>query len=129
MEKGISMEILGKTKRVKKILIIDDEKDLCLLLKSYLSKKEYEVYVSYRLNEGIAKALEINPDVIFLDNNLPDGQGWEMADWLQVQFPLLQIILMSAFKSSPQSVSDDRVHVLEKPVSFSTLDSQCTWFG
>jgi two-component system, OmpR family, response regulator len=115
---------------VKKILIIDDEKDLCLLLKSYLSKRKHEVYVSYRLNEGIAKALEINPDVIFLDNNLPDGQGWEMADWLQNKFPLLQIVLMSAFKNLPGHVDDeDRVHVLEKPVSFSTLDTQCSWFS
>ena len=115
---------------MKKILIIDDEKDLCLLLKSYLSKRKHEVSVAYLLKEGIAKALEIKPDVIFLDNNLPDGQGWEMADWLQTQLPRLQIILMSAFRSLPQQLENDhRVHVLEKPVSFSTLDTQCTWFS
>ncbi|CAN5574375.1 hypothetical protein BH10BAC3_BH10BAC3_14650 [soil metagenome] len=115
---------------MKKILIIDDEKDLCLLLKSYLSKRKHDVFVAYRLNEGIAKALEIKPDVIFLDNNLPDGQGWEKTEWLKDQFPMLQIILMSAFKSLPEHLNDEnRVHILEKPVSFSTLDTQCNWFS
>ena len=115
---------------MKKILIIDDEKDLCLLLKSYLSKRKHEVFVAYLLKDGIAKALEIKPDVIFLDNNLPDGQGWEMTDWLHGQLPRLQIVLMSAFKSLPEQMEDDqRVHVLEKPVSFSTLDMQCSWFS
>ena len=87
-------------------------------------QRKHEVFVAYKLNEGLAKAMEINPDVIFLDNNLPDGQGWDMAEWLQNQFPLLQIILMSAFKTSPNHFNDERrVHILEKPVSFSTLDN------
>jgi two-component system OmpR family response regulator len=109
---------------VKKILIIDDEKDLCLLLKSYLIQRHHEVFVAYRLNEGLQKAMEIRPDIIFLDNNLPDGHGWDKADWLQAEFPMLEIILMSAFKTLPRQFDrTTRVHVLEKPVSFSTLDT------
>lgn len=109
---------------MKKILIIDDEKDLCLLLKSYLMQKKHDVYVANLLNEGLQKALEIIPDVIFLDNNLPDGQGWDKTEWLQQNFPLVQIILMSAFKSLPTDLAQQkRVHVLEKPVSFSILDN------
>ena len=108
---------------VKKILIIDDEKDLCLLLKSYLMQKKHDVYVANLLKEGLQIALEITPDVIFLDNNLPDGQGWDKTEWLQSNFPFVQIILMSAFKSLPTQYDDEnRVHILEKPVSFSTLD-------
>ena len=108
---------------MKKILIIDDEKDLCLLLKSYLMQKKHDVYVANLLNEGLEKAVEIHPDVIFLDNNLPDGQGWDKTEWLQNHVPLVQIILMSAFKSLPTQFDEvNRVHILEKPVSFSTLD-------
>ena len=36
----------------KKILIIDDETDLCLLLKEYFVKKHYEVILSHTLMEG-----------------------------------------------------------------------------
>jgi DNA-binding response OmpR family regulator len=108
---------------VKKILIIDDETDLCLLLKSYLTQRKHEVSVANSLGEGMSKAVEMNPDVVFLDNNLPDGQGWEKTGWLQEHFPTLHIILMSAFKSAPaNAVNQLRVHILEKPVSFSMLD-------
>ena len=108
---------------MKKILIIDDESDLCLLLKSYLSQKHHEVFISNRLQDGIKKAVEIRPDVVFLDNNLPDGQGWDKASWLQQQFPFMHIVLMSAFKAIPRHFDDDeRIHILEKPLSFSTLD-------
>ena len=118
------MSLQVKYNYVKKILIIDDEKDLCLLLKSYLMQKKHDVYVANLLKEGLEIALKITPDVIFLDNNLPDGQGWDKMEWLQSNFPLVQIILMSAFKSLPTQFDEEkRVHVLEKPVSFSTLDS------
>jgi DNA-binding response OmpR family regulator len=109
---------------VKKILIIDDEKDLCLLLKSYLSQRQHEVFIAYKLQDGLSKAIEVKPDIVFLDNNLPDGQGWDQTEWLKQQFPYLHIILMSAFKSLPRHFNqDDRIHVLEKPLSFSTLDN------
>ena len=109
---------------MKKILIIDDEKDLCLLLKSYLTQKQHEVFVANRLQDGLTKAVEVRPDIVFLDNNLPDGQGWDKAEWLQQQFPMLHIILMSAFKSVPRQFNKEkRIHILEKPLSFSTLDS------
>lgn len=109
---------------MKKILIIDDEKDLCLLLKSYLTQKHHEVFVSNRLQEGLEKASELRPDIIFLDNNLPDGQGWDKATLLQEEFPDMHLILMSAFKSVPwQYNQGSRLHILEKPLSFSTLDN------
>lgn len=94
------------------------------MLKSYLMQKKHDVYVANLLKDGLEKALEITPDVIFLDNNLPDGHGWDKMEWLQSHFPLVQIILMSAFKSLPTQFNEaKRVHILEKPVSFSTLDT------
>ncbi len=108
---------------MKKILIIDDETDLCLLLKSYLTQRHHEVAVANNLHEGLTKAMELKPDVVFLDNNLPDGHGWDKAGWFQQQFPSTHIILMSAFNSAPNFLDDpNRVHILEKPVSFSMLD-------
>ena len=63
----------------RKILIIDDETDLCLLLKEYFVRKNYEVIVSHTLQEGKVLLTENKPDILFLDNNLPDGIGWTEA--------------------------------------------------
>lgn len=63
-----------------KVLIIDDEEDLCLLIKTYLSRKDCEVFTAYSLSEGLKKLNDLLPDILFLDNNLPDGLGWEAAE-------------------------------------------------
>ena len=54
-------------------LIIDDESELCLLLKKYLSRKFKKVEIATTLKEGISMAKQLSPDVVFLDNNLLVG--------------------------------------------------------
>ena len=61
------------TKERLKVLIIDDEKDLCLLIKAYLSRKNCDVHTAYTLSEGLMQVDQFLPDILFLDNNLPDG--------------------------------------------------------
>ena len=51
----------------KKVLIIDDEVDLCLLMKTYFLRKNYEVHIAHTLNEGVAKIEEVQPDFLFID--------------------------------------------------------------
>jgi two-component system, OmpR family, response regulator len=108
----------------KKVLIIDDEEDLRGLLKSFLVPLNYDVFTAGNLSEGLSKADEIHPDIIFLDNNLPDGLGWSEVDTLQRSSPNCKINLISAFKISPEKIRDNKqVRLLEKPISFSMLRS------
>jgi DNA-binding response OmpR family regulator len=106
----------------KKVLIIDDETDLCLLLKSYFLKKEYNVFVSHRLDEGLLALDQEQPDILFLDNNLPDGTGWNLAPAIAQKYPQLQINLISAYHPEPEPLDGHRVKIIEKPISFNDLD-------
>lgn len=106
----------------KSVLIIDDETDLCLLLKSYFLRKEYDVRVSHRLDEGLLILDEIKPDILFLDNNLPDGTGWNLAPEIARKFPRMQINLISAYHPEAESLSNQHVKIIEKPISFTDLD-------
>ena len=54
----------------KRILIIDDEADFCLLFKNYFVKKNYEVQISHTLKDGMDSIENFKPDIIFMDNNL-----------------------------------------------------------
>src|SRR3954469_10826555 len=108
-----------------KVLIIDDEIDLCLLLKSYFLRKNYEVYLSHTLEEGVSFLRSLRPDMIFLDNNLPDGTGWSVAPLLAEQYPHMYINMISAFHpSQPQMPPAAKYSIIEKPISFSDLDRQ-----
>jgi len=110
----------------KKVLIIDDEVDLCLLLKTYLNRRNYEVYYSHTLKEGMSQFKQVEPDILFLDNNLPDGIGWEKAAGLMEQYPELQVHLISAYQpSTPEKVSSS-FKVWEKPLTLKDLDKYMT---
>jgi DNA-binding response OmpR family regulator len=109
----------------KKILIIDDETDLCLLLKEYFVKKHYEVILSHSLSEGEHLLKDTRPDIIFLDNNLPDGFGWGLAPKIAIEFPDTYIVLVSAFHpKKPEMPSGSHFRIIEKPIKFSDLDKQ-----
>lgn len=109
----------------RKVLIIDDEIDLCLLLKGYFLRKNYEVYLSHTLGEGISFLRSIRPDIVFLDNNLPDGIGWSAAPELAKEFPQMYINLISAFHPPlPEMPENARHNIIEKPISLTDLDKQ-----
>ena len=109
----------------KKVLIIDDEIDLCHLLKEYFVRKNYKVAVSHTLGEGGAMLSASQPDVLFLDNNLPDGTGWNIAPRLATDHPGMYIVLISAFHPSvPKMPEGSYFRVIEKPISFADLDKQ-----
>lgn len=110
----------------KKVLIIDDEVDLCLLLKTYLNRRNYEVYYSHTLKEGMNQFKQVVPDILFLDNNLPDGIGWEKAAGLMEQYPELQVHLISAYQpNTPEKIAAS-FKVWEKPLTLKDLDKYMT---
>ena len=108
-----------------KVLIIDDEVDFCMLMQSYFSKKNYEVFLTYTLERGLQMLDDKKPDILFLDNNLPDGRGWEFVNEIVEKNPQIKIILISAYRQKKDFPSTfPNVTVWEKPLSIALLNSQ-----
>ncbi len=61
-----------------KILMIDDEDDLALLLKSFLSKQGYQFFHARSAEAGLTAVRKHKPDLILLDIVLPEMDGLEM---------------------------------------------------
>ena len=109
----------------KKVLIVDDETDLCLLLKDYFLRKNYQVYIAHLLADGTDLLKTINPDILFLDNNLPDGLGWNIAPEIATDYPLTYIVLISAFHPAPPTMPHSALYrIIEKPISLTDLNNQ-----
>jgi two-component system OmpR family response regulator len=107
----------------QKILIIDDETDFCMIMRNYLMKKGHVVYTVSTLREGIALLKEIRPDILFLDNNLPDGNGWDSIGEIVEIIPQIRAYLCSAHRNnSPQAEHNKNIVVWEKPISLSMLE-------
>src|SRR5438128_12668716 len=91
----------------KKVLIIDDEVDFCLLMQFYLSKKNCDVSISHTLRDGLGLVQDNTPDIVFLDNNLPDGLGWPAAKNILEAVPGVNLFLISANKPGNKNYCND----------------------
>ena len=63
----------------KKVLVVDDDPDICELIKVALSPKGYTVKVAQTGIEGIEDVGMFTPDLILLDMTLPDMEGTDVA--------------------------------------------------
>lgn len=107
----------------KKILIIDDEVDFCLLLKSFFLHKDVEIQVAYTLTSGLKAIEKYKPDILFLDNNLPDGLGWNMLTAIINQYPEMELNLISAYDTKEFKYSpNDHIKFWEKPINLEELN-------
>ncbi|HVG42371.1 MAG TPA: response regulator [Chitinophagaceae bacterium] len=107
----------------KKVLIIDDEVDLCKLMKTYFLRKNYEVYTAHTLLDGMSRLSEISPDYLFIDYNLPDGLGWDKLPELYQILPNTHFHLISAFRPTlPTNLNGSKLTIWEKPISMKALD-------
>ncbi|MCG2675774.1 response regulator [bacterium] len=85
--------------RIKSILIIDDEKDLCKLLDRILSPKGYNITIANTKREGIASIKREMPDLVFLDLKLPDGDGMKIIPKIREINPRAVVNIISAYGS------------------------------
>jgi two-component system OmpR family response regulator len=96
-----------------KALIIDDEIDICYLLSGLLTNKEIETGYATSLADA-KKALEKHkPEIIFLDNRLPDGRGVDFAGYIKKIHPKVKVAMITAYDTP-----DDRTTALEKGIDF-----------
>lgn len=109
----------------KKVLIIDDEEDLGILLKRFFFLRKIDVYVARTIEDGMKILEEQKPDFIFLDNNLPDGLGWSKTEYILVNYPQTQLNLISALDVPKTSASSFRI--LEKPILLEELTKMFGW--
>ncbi|MBQ8906216.1 MAG: response regulator transcription factor [Ruminococcus sp.] len=62
-----------------KFLIVDDDKNICDLLRMYLEKEGYSVILSHDGEEAVVKFNALKPDIVLLDVMLPGLDGWQVC--------------------------------------------------
>ena len=82
----------------KKILIVDDEPQIAMLLNARLRANHYEVLVAYDAMQGFQIAVRTIPDLILLDLRMPAGGGGGLFENLQknIQTTLIPVIFITA---------------------------------
>lgn len=107
------------------IVIVDDEEEIRALFTRYLRKKGYEVLSAGTIAEGRILLKEIKPSLIFLDVNLPDGNGLEELCELKKAKLSEKVIMMSAFvhpEDREKAHDLGAIDFLSKPFSLVRLE-------
>lgn len=107
-----------------KVLMIDDNKEICRLMKEYLERSgKYEVTVFTDARMGVRYAQIERPDVILLDLMMPDMDGTEAAEYLLDDEGTRDIPIIFVTAAIKRDEAEDRlgrIHghpILAKPVT------------
>ncbi len=79
-----------------KVLIIDDETDICYLLSTLLKQKNLETEYVNTLTDATMALKKDTPEIIFLDNHLPDGLGMNFIEHIKSHYPQTKIVMITA---------------------------------
>nr|WP_295931033.1 response regulator [uncultured Dyadobacter sp.] len=110
-----------------KIVIIEDERDLGVLMRNFLIKQldiqtpDAAIRVVASLTEGLDCVRVMSPDWIFIDNNLPDGKGVQAIRTIKDVYPdkLTKVVMMSAMTNlREEAFRNGADFFLDKPISF-----------
>ncbi len=88
----------------KKILIIDDDLDLCTLLGRYLSKNGFEIDMAHSGAKGIAKFSEQKFDMVICDYRLGDMEGTKVLTTLRKDNPAVKVLMITGYSDIKTAV-------------------------
>jgi DNA-binding response OmpR family regulator len=89
----------------KKVLLIEDEGDMCLLLNIILEGEDLKIEHVKNLHNATTYLQTHKPEVILLDNNLPDGFGVDFIKIVKKLSPSSRILMVTGYDPSAGDVA------------------------
>jgi len=113
----------AETKTAQKILIIEDEGEMCLVLNILLNDEDVELEHVKNLSAAGEYLEKTRPALIILDNKLPDGYGVDFISYAKKNDPSVRIIMITGYDSSVRDVAlENGADIfLEKPFTRNQL--------
>jgi len=106
-----------ETRTASKILIIEDEGEMCLVLNILLSDEDIQLDHVKNLSAAEEYLSGELPSLIILDNKLPDGFGVDYIAHVKRKYPSVKIVMITGFDASAKDVAMENGAdlFLEKP--------------
>lgn len=107
-----------------RIIVIDDEASIAIMIKRMLEKEGYEVEIAFNGNEGLKLLEKFQPDLLITDIVMPEKEGLELIIELKKVNPSLKIVAISGggrfkyegYLSSAKHLGASKV--FQKPLNF-----------
>ena len=113
-----------KNKGAKKVLVVEDEGEIGLLLNIILNENDFELDYVKDLSSADEYLQKEQPSVIILDNKLPDGFGVDFISYIKKKYAAIKIIMISGFASARDvALANGADMFFEKPFSKDELNN------
>ena len=111
-------------KTAKKVLVIEDEGEIGLLLNIILNENDFELDYVKDLSSADEYLQREQPSIIILDNKLPDGFGVDFISYIKKKYADIKIIMISGFASAKDvALANGADMFFEKPFSKDELNN------
>ena len=108
---------------VKTILVVEDDENIGeLIVEAFIQETPYQAMLATDGKQALKIVQNVKPNVLLVDNNLPDMKGIELYDRIQVEKELenVPVLLMSA-NVPVQEVKKRNLYCLNKPFELNDL--------
>ncbi len=108
----------------KRILVVDDEVEICRVLSEYLKELHFDVQEAQDGEQAVAMVDEYDPDLVFLDIKMPQVSGLEALRRIRKQHPRLKVVMITGVddkKLAREALLLGASDFIPKPFSFSYL--------
>ena len=81
-----------------RILVVDDEEEICNFLKEFLTGKKYEVFVATDAAQALELVREEHPQLVFLDIRMPQKDGVTLLQEIKAIDQTISVVMVSALQ-------------------------------
>lgn len=96
-----------------KILVVDDEKQICKNVEKILSKNNYEIVQATSAKEAMEKMAQDSFSLLISDIVMPEMNGLELLKLVKKEWPLTKAVMMTAYASTETAVKAIRLGALD----------------
>jgi len=109
----------------KRLLIVDDEVEICEFLKSFFEDRDFKVMTAHGGEQALMRVEDFKPNVVLLDIQMPGMDGLQALKKIKTTFPHTKVIMVTAVETQDkieEAMRNGADNYITKPLSLEYLE-------
>ena len=108
-----------------RLLVVDDEKEICEFLKAFFEERDFEVNTAISGEEALREVEKFKPHVVLLDIHMPGMDGMKALKQIKLSHPKMRVIMVTALETREkieEAMRSGADNYITKPLSLEYLE-------